>query len=134
LVKSEPSIALILFTNEGEAENWPRGQIYDMFKKQNAPIQMRIALLEHFLHEWSDKDPQVAAWLIEEYRENVFELRESMLFTTNDDLNVSQNYVQSRMPNSDTLIAVDELNRARKKLVEFLEVNLNINKVSFFSM
>jgi len=68
------------------------------------------------------KDPQVISWLIEEYRDNVVELRDSMLFTASDgDLNNTN--VASGIPNSDTLLAVDELNRARKKLIDILEVS-----------
>ena len=59
LIRTDPSVALVLFTNEGEAEKWPRAKVYDMFRQQCAPRQMRTSLLEHFIYEWSDTDPQV---------------------------------------------------------------------------
>lgn len=59
LVRKEPSVALVLFTNEGDAENWPRAQIYDMFRKNSAPREMRTSLLEHYIFEWKDNDNQV---------------------------------------------------------------------------
>ena len=52
-------MALVLFTNEGDAENWPRAQIYDMFRKNSAPREMRTSLLEHYIFEWKDNDNQV---------------------------------------------------------------------------
>ena len=63
-------------------------------------------------------------WLIEEYRDNVVELRDSMLFSANsDNLNQTESSSYGSLPNTDTLMAVDELNRARKKLINILEVN-----------
>ena len=77
------------------------------------------------------KDPHVISWLIEEYRDNVVELRDSMLFTASDgDLNNTN--VASGIPNSDTLLAVDELNRARKKLIDILEVSSKYTLFNYF--
>ena len=62
LVRKEPSVALVLFTNEGDAEHWPRAQIYDMFRQNSAPREMRTSLLEHYIFEWKDSDNQVNEW------------------------------------------------------------------------
>ena len=71
---------------------------------------------------------QTIFWLIEEYRDNVVELRDSMLFSANsDNLNQTESSSYGTLPNSDTLMAVDELNHARKKLIKILEVSPNEN-------
>ena len=47
-----------------------------------------------------------------------------MLFSANsDNLNQTESSSYGSLPNTDTLMAVDELNRARKKLINILEVN-----------
>lgn len=55
-----------------------------------------------------------------------------MLFSANsDNLNQTESSSYGSLPNTDTLMAVDELNRARKKLINILEVtqfNLKIFK------
>ena len=54
--------------------------------------------------------------MIEEYRANIIELRNSMLEQVNADSD--NHYVR---PSGDTLVAVDDLNAARKKLLSLLQ-------------
>ena len=112
VIRSHPEIAIQIFTSDGDAEKWPRDRIYEMFKNGKAPTEMIITLIEHYINKWNDIDPKTTTWLVGEYRNNIVELRNAMLDHYNDD------HIK---PSGDTLLAVDDLNVARKKLLDLLE-------------
>lgn len=117
LVRSKPNLALILFTSEGDAEAWPKYDVYEMFKENCAPATMRMSLLEFYVNEWNCDDQRIYSYLIEEYRNSILEVRDLMLVDTIKDRPESS----AMVPNPDTLVAVDELNILRKKLIALLE-------------
>ena len=51
LIKTNPDIALNIFTFDGEPEKWPRDKVYELFKSSNAPTQMRVPLIEHYIEQ-----------------------------------------------------------------------------------
>ena len=51
LIKTQPDIALNIFTFDGEPEKWPRDKVYELFKRSNAPTQMRVPLIEHYIEQ-----------------------------------------------------------------------------------
>ena len=51
LIKTQPDIALNIFTFDGEPEKWPRDKVYELFKSSNAPTQMRVPLIEHYIEQ-----------------------------------------------------------------------------------
>lgn len=117
LVRTKPSLAIVLFTSEGDAENWPKYDVYEMFKENHAPATMRMTLLEFYVNEWNCDDQRIYSYLIEEFRNSILEVRDTMLVDTIKDRPESS----AMVPNPDTLVAVDELNLLRKKLVSLLE-------------
>lgn len=117
LVRTKPSLAIVLFTSEGDAENWPKYDVYEMFKENHAPATMRMSLLEFYVNEWNCDDQRIYSYLIEEFRNSILEVRDTMLVDTIKDRPESS----AMTPNPDTLVAVDELNLLRKKLVALLE-------------
>ena len=117
LLRTHPTIGLALFTADiAEAEKWPRDRVYELFKQAKVPIGMTILLVEHYVYEWRDESEQTLHWLILAYRANIVDLRNAMLEQVEQD---STNHTVG--PSGDTLLAVDELNEARRKLVDLLE-------------
>ena len=51
LIKTNPDIALNIFTFDGEPEKWPRDKVYELFKSSKAPTQMRVPLIEHYIEQ-----------------------------------------------------------------------------------
>ena len=61
IIKTQPAIALEIFTFDGEPEKWPRDKVYDLFKRSNAPTQMRVPLIEHYIEKVIPKNSQKGA-------------------------------------------------------------------------